>query len=211
MSAMGRRPATAKRSSWVESGHRYLPEVQSSLDLMRLIRQCRYVKREAILEVGVGADERLFVRPVETDFAQIFRTASGVTWNEEKRALVGSEPRKWSSSRWFEQILCVAADEYDIALQLTPSTEWSAVDRESQREMESFSKSDWSSELLARQKEADALYWEDFQTKQALSEAGPFWADRRYADYARILAPLRDRLSPAQLKRLTIAEQRSHD
>lgn len=195
----------------MESGHRCPTEVQSSLDLMRRTRQGRYVKREAILEVGVGADERLFVRPVETDFAQIFRTASGVTWNEEKRALVGSEPREWRLSRWFEQILSVAGDEYGIALWLTPATQWSAVDNKSRREMENFSESDWSSQLLARQKEASALYWEDIRTKQALAEAGPLWADGRYADYARLLAPLRDRLSPAQLKRLTIAEQRSDD
>ena len=80
------------------------------------------MKREAILEVGVGSDERLFVRPRETDFAQIFRTAGGVTWDKDKRAMVGSEPREWSVSRWFEHILALAADEYDIALRLTPST-----------------------------------------------------------------------------------------
>ena len=77
--------------------------------------------------------------------------------------------------------------------------------------MENFSESDWPSQLLARQKEGNALYWEDFQIKQALSQASSLWADGRYGDYVRLLAPYRDRLSPAEMKRLTIAERRSDD
>jgi hypothetical protein len=121
------------------------------------------VKHEAILEVGIGENNRLFVRPIESDFAHIFRTASGVNWDKEKRALLGSESREWSASLWFENILISVADEYGIVLLIAPSTRWSGVDSKSQSEMETFSESDWANQFLARQREAGVRHLMDLQ------------------------------------------------
>jgi hypothetical protein len=167
------------------------------------------VKNESISEVGVDAGGRLFVRPIETRFDQIFRTAMGVDWDEQKQALIVREPGDWTLRRWFEQILSAAADEYGVELLLTPSTEWIAVPPKAQQDMRKASDSDRLTRLLKGRKEADERYWQDFQLKQALADADRFWSDGKYADYVRVLASHRGLLSRAQLKRLSIAEKRS--
>jgi hypothetical protein len=54
-----------------------------------------------------------------------------------------------------------------------------------------------------------AQYWANFQLEQALSSASRLWDAGCYSDYVRELTPFRDQLSPAQLKRLEIAQERS--
>ena len=54
-----------------------------------------------------------------------------------------------------------------------------------------------------------AEYWSKFQLEQALSVAGRLWDAGCYSDYVLELSPYRDHLSPAQLKRLDIAETRA--
>ena len=132
----------------------------------------------------------------------------GVNWDDEKRALIVREPGDWTLGRWFEQMLAAAADEYGVALRLTPSTDWTGVPAEAQQDIQAFCDSDWLTQLLEQRKEANELYWHDFQMKQALAEADKLWSDGNYADYVRVLTPFQERLSRAQLKRLTIAKKR---
>jgi hypothetical protein len=54
-----------------------------------------------------------------------------------------------------------------------------------------------------------AEYWRKFQLEQALSHAARLWDAGCYLDYVAELAPFRGQLSPAQLKRLAIAEKRA--
>lgn len=167
------------------------------------------MRDEPVTEVGIDARGRLFVRPAETAFEQIYRAAMGVGWDQEAKALVSPEPREWGHARWFEQTLAAAADEYGVALTVQPTTRWTGISPDVQREMERFAHSDWLQTFAARRAENDAGNWHRHQLEQALSEAAPHWASKRYAEYARILAPIRDLLSPAQRKRLSIAESRA--
>ena len=52
-------------------------------------------------------------------------------------------------------------------------------------------------------------YWRKFQLEQALSQAARLWDSGCYREYVAELSPYREQLSPAQLKRLTIAEKRA--
>ncbi|MEA3039084.1 MAG: hypothetical protein QOE79_1597 [Sphingomonadales bacterium] len=54
-----------------------------------------------------------------------------------------------------------------------------------------------------------AEYRRKFQLEQALDEAARLWAAGCYRDYVAELAPFREQLSPAQVKRLAIAEKRA--
>ena len=101
------------------------------------------MKDEAILEVGVGAGGRLFVRPAQSRFDRIFRAAMGVDWDDERGALLSPEPREWPLGRWFEQILSATVDEYGVALRLTHSAQWTRVVAELQRDIENFASSNW--------------------------------------------------------------------
>lgn len=63
-------------------------------------------------------------------------------------------------------------------------------------------------EWLRRAEHERAEGWAKFYLEQALSTATQFWDEGRYAEYVRELSPYQNRLSPAQLKRLSIAKQR---
>jgi hypothetical protein len=164
---------------------------------------------EPILDLGVDEQGRLYVRPAQSVFPQIFRVASGVSWDPSTNALVSPQPGEWSLERWFEQIVGAVLSEYGIALRLAPSTSWTGVAPELQRDITAFASGPWSDAFMARQRESDARGWSDFSLSQALRQAGPLWAQGRWAEYVEVLAPMRDRLSAAQLKRISIAERRA--
>ena len=64
---------------------------------------------------------------------------------------------------------------------------------------------EWEQEIERQRAE----YWREFQFEQALSHADRLWGARCYSEYVRELSPYRERLSPAQLKRLEIAQKRA--
>ena len=167
------------------------------------------MRQEQIAEVRIDDLHRLFLRPVETTFDKIYRAAMGVDWDEEAQALVGPAPREIGHSRWFEHILAAAADEYGVALTLGPHTVWTNVSPDVRRDMEAFARSDWVVKFTAARAATDKAHWHHHQLQQALSDAAPYWESGQYAEYARTLAPIRELLSPAQLKRLAIAERRA--
>ena len=82
------------------------------------------------------------------------------------------------------------------------------VTAELRREIEAFCLGDWLQELLS-QRGSDAAQWHDMLVRQALTQAARLWAEGRYGDYVETLAPVREWLSPAQRKRLSIAERRA--
>lgn len=163
---------------------------------------------EPIAEVRIDELGRLFVRSTKTTFDLIYRAAMGVAWDRETSAIFSPVPRDWSHSRWFEQILAAAAGEYGIALTLGPKTLWTAVPPEVRRHMESFAQGDWLTTFAVDRAKNNETGWHEHQLQQALSQATSYWENGRYADYVQTLMPVRDLLSPAQLKRLMIAESR---
>ncbi len=166
------------------------------------------MRHEPIAEVRIDELGRLFVRSTKTTFDKIYRAAMGVDWDKEASAIFSPAPRDWSHSRWFEQILAAAADEYGIALTLGPQTLWTAVPFEARHHMESFAETDWLTTFTVDRAKNNETGWHEHQLQQALSQAAPYWDSERYADYVQTLMPVRDLLSPAQLKRLAIAESR---
>jgi hypothetical protein len=167
------------------------------------------MREESIAEVRIDELDRLFVRPAETAFHQIHRAAMGIEWDEEAQALVSPASREWAHLRRFEQILAAAADEHGAALTLRPTTRWTGVAPDVRRDRETFAQSEWLQEFAAERAKNDTVSWHRYQLEQALSQAAPYWKNGQFAEYAQALAPIRDLLSPAQLKRLSIAESRT--
>lgn len=83
--------------------------------------------QDSIAEVGIDEEGRLYVRPASTSFDHIYRAAMEVNWDASTRRLFGPQPREWSYLNWFKQIISAAADEYGVALRLSPDTGWTAV------------------------------------------------------------------------------------
>ncbi|HTU10952.1 MAG TPA: hypothetical protein VMG08_08655 [Allosphingosinicella sp.] len=108
-------------------------------------------------------------------------------------------------------MLAAAADEYGIALTLDPETVWSSVPAALRHEMERFAGSDWLGDFARLRAERDQGDWDRHRLEHTLSEAASLWESGQYAGYVEALSPVRHLLSPAQLKRVEIAEKRAQD
>jgi hypothetical protein len=93
------------------------------------------VKADLIAEVGIDAQERLYIRPATVTFPQIYREAREVHWDAAARRLHSPKPREWNHARWFRQIVA-AADAYGQPLCLTPATVWVNIPDELKTEFE---------------------------------------------------------------------------
>ena len=90
---------------------------------------------DRIVSVEIDGDGKLCVTPATKDFALIYRAAMEVGWDPIRRCLISPQPREWSYSMWFRQILAAAADEYGVRLRLTPETIWTHIPDEVRLEM----------------------------------------------------------------------------
>lgn len=81
------------------------------------------MKADPITEIGIDAQERLYVRPATAMFPQIYREAREVHWDAAARVLHSPKPRDWSYAQWFRQII-ETADAYGEPLCLSPTTVW---------------------------------------------------------------------------------------
>jgi hypothetical protein len=104
------------------------------------------VESDSILEVGIDAEERLFVRPASATFPYIYREAMEVHWDAAGRRLHSPKPREWTYPRWFQQIVNAAAEQ-SCELRLTPSTAWVDIPAATRAEIERWSASRDSKEL----------------------------------------------------------------
>ncbi|WP_313003761.1 hypothetical protein [Brevundimonas sp.] len=68
-----------------------------------------------------------------------------------------------------------------------------------------------SQEWLSQMERERLEGWGTFYLQQALSIAVGLWEEGRYAEYVQTLSLYRERLSPAQRKRLDLAERRAGD
>jgi hypothetical protein len=92
---------------------------------------------DAIAEVGIDEEHRLFVRPSSMAFPHIWRAAMEVYWDEEQKRLFSPKPREWTYEKWFNQIIWAAANEYGAWLRLTPETAWSGISDELRAQLQS--------------------------------------------------------------------------
>ena len=96
------------------------------------------MRDEAITEIGIDGDGRLYVRPSNSSFEHIYRTASGVHWNGERGYLFAPIPREWTQGKWFERIVAMVADEHGVRLRTTSATLWAFMTKEIEAELRSI-------------------------------------------------------------------------
>ena len=83
----------------------------------------------------------LFIHPSLPDgegFSFIYRSASGIHWNEEAQSLYCPAPREWSYAQWFEHAVTAVASEYGCQLVLAESTKWGRIPDEVRVEIETI-------------------------------------------------------------------------
>ncbi len=93
----------------------------------------------AIDEVEVDPVIGVLVRPriaAAEHYEYIYRAASGVRWQHQKRALIAYELSDLSPVQWFHQIVASVQSEYGQVLELRPDTRWTNVSESERRQME---------------------------------------------------------------------------
>jgi len=78
---------------------------------------------DAILEIGIDEQERLYVRPATRTYTMIYREAVEVNWDAKRRVLFSPKPREWTYLKWFSHIISTA-DPCASDLTITSETQW---------------------------------------------------------------------------------------
>ena len=82
------------------------------------------IGKDNIVEIGIDNKERLYIKPGEKKFSQIFRTATEVHWDNKESFLYSSKPKDWTYLDWYRQIIGVIEIECHCKLFLTDKTIW---------------------------------------------------------------------------------------
>lgn len=92
-------------------------------------------KIDKILRVEIDDSGRLHLTPEISRFTLVYRTATGVHWDNDKKTLYSPKPREWSYLDWFLHITGVVKTECSIKLELTENTEWINIPDELKKEI----------------------------------------------------------------------------
>jgi hypothetical protein len=104
------------------------------------------MRKENILKIIIGDDHRLLVFPENEHFKYIYRTASGVNWNNDEKYLFSQIPKEWDDVKWFNHILCTVLDEYGVLLKVNRKTLFENVDESLKKELKKPKNISWQCE-----------------------------------------------------------------
>ena len=92
------------------------------------------ITKMAVLESGA-----IRVTPVlnwNNCFQFIYRTATGVTWNETSQSFMSPAPQDWSLFDWYKNIVSSVTSEMGVLLKVTANTDWHNVPQELRQKIE---------------------------------------------------------------------------
>jgi len=85
------------------------------------------MKSVDITEISILETGELLVKPKENKdniFQFIYRTATGVNWDEQSQCFKTPKPKEWSYQDWYENIISSVIDEIGIELKITSNTKY---------------------------------------------------------------------------------------
>ena len=92
------------------------------------------MESDEIIEIGIDAEERLYVKPSIAKFPMMYREAIEVHWNESGGYLYGAQPRKWSYIDWYKHIVSGASMQ-GFELRQTNKMRWVNIPAELQKQI----------------------------------------------------------------------------
>ena len=92
------------------------------------------MKIDNIIEIGIDNMERLYIKPEQTKFTLIYRTATEVHWDNKSLFLYSPEPKNWTYLQWYKHIINVAED-CNCKLIITEKTKWKNISEELKSEI----------------------------------------------------------------------------
>jgi hypothetical protein len=81
-------------------------------------------QKEEIIEIGIDENIGIYIKPKVTAFPLIYRTASGVHWDDNKNILYSTNQSEWPHLTWYKQIIGIVRTELSIELCITSNTKW---------------------------------------------------------------------------------------
>ena len=94
-----------------------------------------------ITEIAVLKTGEVSVTPIinwNDIFQFIYRTATGVVWNESNQSFMSPVPRDWSLFDWYKNIVGSVTSEMGVLLIVTSDTQWRNVPAYLQKQIESY-------------------------------------------------------------------------
>lgn len=95
----------------------------------------RLSDKDNIIEIGIDDKDGIYIKPENAKFPLIFRSASGVHWDDRKNILYTTNQSGWTHLEWYKQIIGVIRDEYNYEFLLTDKTIWTNVSNELKKEI----------------------------------------------------------------------------
>ena len=87
----------------------------------------RHIDKDNIIEIGIDDKDGIYIKPENAKFPLIYRTASGIHWDDRKNILCTTNQSGWTHLQWYKQIVGVVRDECNYELRLTDKTIWTNV------------------------------------------------------------------------------------
>ena len=94
-----------------------------------------------ITKIEVLPSNELSVTPIVNwnDFFQfIYRTATGVSWNDKDQCFMSPAPKEWSHFDWYVNIVTSVISEMGVNLTITPDTKWLNVPESLKNEISNY-------------------------------------------------------------------------
>ena len=87
----------------------------------------RDIETDKIIEIGIDDKVGIYVKPETAKFPYIWRSASGVHWDDKKDILCTTNQSSWTHLDWYKQIIGAVLDEYGNKLVLTDQVIWTNI------------------------------------------------------------------------------------
>jgi hypothetical protein len=125
-------------SYWNEYYRRANPRLNGYVGTIifdKINRKTTGLDLDEILEIAIDESERLLIKPKNTKFTLIYRTATEVHWDEKLLSLYSPKPREWTYFKWYQHILNIAEVECNTKLILTSRTIWTNITNELKKQI----------------------------------------------------------------------------
>jgi len=86
------------------------------------------LKEEAIERIFISENGIICIKPQKLSFGMMYRSATGVHWNDDEKYLFHHPPQKWSPFQWYEHIVKAVKSEYGVQLKTVPDTIYENID-----------------------------------------------------------------------------------
>nr|WP_315422389.1 hypothetical protein [uncultured Pedobacter sp.] len=93
------------------------------------------MKTDQISEIGLDAQDRLYIKPSTVRFDLIYRTATEIHWDANGLFLFSPKPREWTYLHWYIHIIEVVDKESGYKLLLSDETIWTNIPKELKQEI----------------------------------------------------------------------------